>query len=145
MVCYQTCVSVIAIVTYKCTLFLLLKYGITFCAVSFGFWSYCLIVYINLHCINTAKNNNTIFIVIAIVTGECTMLYYENTVLSFVWFCLILIQLVIKFISIYPESSHRNEQQYHLIALTYYHQATAKLRGYIRGQKKFVREIVTQM
>ena len=51
-------------------------------------------------------NHNTIFILIAIVTGECTMLYYKNTALLFVWFRLISIQLIIKVICIYPASTH---------------------------------------
>ena len=57
----MTCVSVNTIFTGECIVFLLLKYGITVCAVSYGFWSYCLIVYNHLICINTQRRITTPF------------------------------------------------------------------------------------
>ena len=91
----------------------------------------------------TATKNITIFIVIAIVTIECTMLYYENTVLRLVWFSLIFIELIIKFISIYPASSHIDEQKHHSTSLTSYNLATTECQNCIRGQTIVVRDIVT--
>ena len=60
---------------------------------------------------HTATNNNTILFVITIVTGECTMLY-EKYDLRFVGLFLIFIQLIIKFLSIYPASTHSDNQQH---------------------------------
>ena len=45
----------------KCIVFLLRKYGITVCGVLFCFWSYCLIVYIHLCCINRQRQTTTPF------------------------------------------------------------------------------------
>ena len=70
---------------------------------------------------------------ITIVTGECTLVYKNNTVLRFVWFSLIFIQLIIKFISIYPESSNSNKQQHHSTSLTCYHIATSEHQYCIMG------------
>ena len=90
-------------------------------------------------------NNNTIFIVIAIVTGEGNMLYYKNKSLIFVWFVLIFIQLIKKFISICPESSHSDKQQHHSTELASYNLATAKRRYCIKGHPIIVCEFVTCM
>ena len=84
-------------------------------------------------------NNNIIFIVIPIVKGECTMMYSKNTVLRFTRFTLVFIQLIIKFIFIYPASSHSNKQQQYLTALISYNLATAKRPDCIRGQQINVR------
>ena len=47
--------------------------------------------------------------------------YYVDTtkiiILRFVWYHLVVIELIIKFIFVYPESIHSNEQQQHLISL----------------------------
>ena len=51
----------IAIVIGDCTVLLLLKYGITVYGVLFDFWSYFLIFYIHLHCINTHRWITTLF------------------------------------------------------------------------------------
>ena len=79
MFCYQTLIFVIEIVTGECTVLLLQNYGIKFCAVLFGFWSSCLIVFIHffLHD-HTAITNNTYYCVIAIVTFEHTMLILQK-------------------------------------------------------------------
>ena len=69
--------------------------------------------------------------------------YYKNTVLWFVWYCLVYIQLNFKFISIYPASTHSDNQQHHLTSLTSYHLLTAKLQDCIRGQPTVLRVILT--
>ena len=43
---------------------------------------------------------------------------YKNTVLRFMWYRLVFIQLIKKFISVYPASTHRDEQHHHLKSIT---------------------------
>ena len=88
-------------------------------------------------------NNNIIFIVIPIVKGECTMMYSKNTVLRFTRFSLVFIQLIIKFIFIYPESSHIDEQKHHSTTLRPYYLATSKCQACTRGQTIVERDIIT--
>ena len=134
MVCYQTHIFVIAIVTYECTLLLFTKIGFTgLCGII---W-FLIILFesfypFNLHW-QTSMNNNTILFIIAIVTGEFTMLILNNTVFRFVLYHLVFIQLIIKFISIYPESSHRDEQQHHLTSITSYHLVTDRTPRLYQG------------
>ena len=123
--------------------FLLQKCGIKVCAVLFGFCSSCLIVYIDWYFITTQQQTTTP-LWLWLPSSQVNLLcwYYENTVLRLVWYCLIFIQLIIKFISIYPESTHSNEQQHHLKSLMSYYLVTAKHQDYIRGQRIIVREII---
>ena len=78
MVCYQTCFFVISIVTNNCTVLLQQKYTLNVCVVSFGCWSSCLKVYIYLLCIHTSTNNNTIFCVIDVITGDFYILILQK-------------------------------------------------------------------
>ena len=144
MVCYKTSVFVITIVTGEYTVLLLQKHGFKFCTVLFGFWSSCLKVYIHLRCINTQKNRTTQFDSWSPLS-QVNLLswYYENAFLRFVWYRLVLIQLIIKFISIYPASTHSDEQHHHLKSLMSYHLATTKNQDCIRGQPIVVRDVVT--
>ena len=115
-----------------------------FVIISFGFWSSCLIVYIHLLCINTQWITTTLFSLWSSLSGVILLCWYNtNTVLRFVWFIFIFIQLIIKFIYIYPVSTHSNKQRIHLTSLASYHLATAKRRDCIRGQPIVVRETVT--
>ena len=69
---------------------------------------------------------------IAIVTGECTLLILQKCDFMFVWYCLVFIQLILKFISIYPASTHSNEQRHHLRTLpssSIEHQKTGLYQG----------------
>ena len=90
MVCYQTRISVIAIVIGECTVLLLLKYYIMVCDVSFCFWSYCLIVYIHLGCINTQQWTTTPFLLWlpSSLVGVlcCTTKIWFYCLCDFVWF-----------------------------------------------------------
>ena len=75
MVCYQTCISVFAIVTGECTVLLLQKYGFKVYSVSFCFRSFYFdSLYPFLFNKHTEIENNYIFFLIAIVKGEFTML-----------------------------------------------------------------------
>ena len=144
MVCYQTRVFVIAIVTGECTVLLLQKYILKVCAVLFGFRSSCLKVHIHLRYINTQQQTITSFYLwLPFSRVSLICWYYENTVLRFVWYRLVFIQIIIKFISIYPTSTHRYEHHQHLISLMSYQIATEKCRDCIRGQTIIVRDIVT--
>ena len=108
LVCQQTCVLVIAIIMGECTFLLPQKYVLMVCAVSFGFWSSCLKVYIHLWCINqTATKNKTIFFVILIFTGEFNMLILQKYGFKVCMTLIDFIQLIIKFISIYNEKTQR--------------------------------------
>ena len=109
LVCYQTRVFVISTVPGEYTLLLLQTYGFKVCAVSFGFWSSYLKVYTHLRCIDTQRQTTTPFS-LWLPSSRVSILcwYYKNTFLRFVWYCLVFIQLVIKLISIYPESTHSN-------------------------------------
>ena len=144
MVCYKTCVLVIAIVTNECTDFLPQKYGFKVCVVSFGFWSSCLKVYIRVCFINTQRWTATPFSLrLPFLWVSLICWYCASKVLRFVWNCLVFIQLVIKFISIYPASTHSDEHQKNLTAHTSYHLSIAKHWDCIRFQPMVVREIVT--
>ena len=128
----------VATVTGECTVLLLRKYGSNVCVVSFCFWSSCLIVYIHLRYINTQWHTITpIYSWSPSSRVSLLCRYYENRVLRFVWFRLIFIQLIIKFISIYPASTHSDEQQHHSTSLTSYHLATSERRDCIRDQLIF--------
>ena len=126
------------------TLLLLLKYGINICAVLFGFWSYILIVYIHLRWINTQQQAITPFSLLSPLSWMsvlcCTI---KNTVLRFVWIRLIFIQLIIKFISIYPASNHKNYKNQISTSVTSYNLVTAKRQKCISGQLIVVRNLVT--
>ena len=116
MVHYQTRVFVVTIVTGDCTLFLLKIYGFKVCVVSFGFWSSCLKVYIHLLCIDTQRWTTTPFFLWSPLSQVSLLCwYYKNMVSRFVWYRLIFIQLIIKFISVYPASTHSDNQQHHFL------------------------------
>ena len=144
MVHCQNRVSVISIVTDECNILLLLSYGFKVCAVSFFFKSSCLIVYIHLRHINKQRRTTTPFS-LWYPLSQLSLLcwYYKNTVLRFVWYRLVFIQLIIEFISIYPASTNSDVQHHHSTSLMSYHLATAEYLDCDRGQTIFVREIVT--
>ena len=146
MVYYQTRVFLITIVMGECTVLLLRKYDFKVCAVLFGFWSSCLKFYIHLLCINTQRWTTTPFS-LWFPSSRVSLLcwYYKNAVLRFVWYCLVFIQIIIKFISIYPASTHIDKQQHHLTSLKSYNLATSEHRDCIRGQPIIVREIVNMI
>ena len=144
MVRCQTRVSVIAIGTGDCTIFLLQNIVVWFVLFFFGFWSSCLIIYIHLRCINTQIWTTTPFSLwLPLSPVSLLWWYHNNRGLRFVWFCLISIQLIIKFIPIYPAYSHSDEQQHHSTLLTSYHLATNRHQYFIRGPLIVVREILT--
>ena len=144
MVCYQNRVFLITIVTVECTVLLLQQYVFKVCAISFGFWSSCLKVYIHLLCINTHRRTTTTFYLWSSLSLVSLLyVYYKNTVLRLVWYRLVCIKLNIKFISVYKASTNSDKQQHHLLSLTPYHLATVKRWYCIRGQPIVVRKIVT--
>ena len=129
---------------HGCTVLLLQKYALNVCAVLFGFWSSCLKVYIHSRFINTQQRTITSFFSWSPFSRVSLLCWYYKKYGFKV--CVILfsfIQLIIKFISISPESIHRYEQQPHLTSLMSYHLATAKHRDCIRSQPIIVREIIT--
>ena len=145
MVSYQTCVFVTNIVTGECTVLLLQKYVLKVFVVLFGFSSSSLKVFIHLRCIITQRQTTTpvhLWFRLSRVILLCW--YYKNTVLWFVWYCLVFIQIIIKFIFIYPAWTPSNKQHHHLTSLTSYHLVTAECWDCMRGQPNFVREIWTQ-
>ena len=118
----NTVFFVITIVTGKFTILILRKYGFEVCAILFGFWSYFLKVYIHLLCINTHRQTTTPFSLWILSSQESLPYwYYENTVLRFVWYRLVFIHLVFKFISIYPSSTHSNEQHHYFLRDCHFH------------------------
>ena len=135
MVRYHTRFFVIPIVMGECTVLLLQKYGFKVCAVLFGFWSSCLKFHIHLLWINTQRQITTPFYS-WLPSSRVSLLccYYEHTVRSFVWYCLVFIQLIMKFISICLASTHGNKQHQHLTSLTSYHLATYERQDCIKGQ-----------
>ena len=142
---YQTRVSVITIVICECTVLLLLKYGITVCDFLFGFWSYCLIFYIHLCCINIqqwATTPSSLLLPSSQVSVLCCPTKYGFKVYVILFD---LYSTHLKFISIYPASSHSNEQHYHLTALASYHLTTDKWLDFIMCQPIVVRSIITRM
>ena len=110
------------------------KYSFIVCVISFGFYSTHYKFYIRLPCINTQQRTTEPVDITRINTQQRTTTpfsswspslrvsllcwYYENTVLRFVWYRLVFIQLIINFISVYPASTHSNEQQHQSISLT---------------------------
>ena len=146
MFCYQTCVFIFAIVTHDCTVLLLQKYCLKVSVVSVGFWSSYLKFYIHLLCINTQERTTRTFS-LWFPSSRVSLLwwYYANTVERFIWYCLVFIQLVIKLISIYPASTHNNEQQHHSTSHISYHIATTKRQDCIRGDPIVARGIVTMV
>ena len=139
MVCYQTQVFVITIVTGECTVLLLQKYGFNIFASSFGFRSSSWKLYIHLRCNNTQRRTTTQFSLWS-PSSRVSLLcwYYKNTVLKFVWYHSVFIQLIIKFVSIYPASTHIRKHHHHVTSLISYHLSTVKLRNFIRGQPIFM-------
>ena len=116
------------------------KYCFKVCVVLFGFWSSCMKVYSHLTCINTQQQKTTPFsfwLLLSWVSLLCW--YYNNTFLRFVWYRLVFIQLVLKFIYLYPTPTHRVEQQHHLTSLTSYLLTTAKCQYFIRSQPIILR------
>ena len=100
----STIFFVTAIVTGEFNILILRKYGFKVCAILFGFYLSCFKVYINSPCINTQRQTTAQFSLWSPLSRVSLLYwYYENTVLSFVWYHLVFIQLIFKFISIYPE------------------------------------------
>ena len=144
MVCYHTQVFVKGNVTGECNVLLLREYILKACVVLFGFWSSCLKVYIHLLCINTQRRTTIPFSSWSSLSQVSLLCwYYKNTVLRIVWSCLVFIQLIIKFISIYSTSSNSNKQQHHSTSLMSYNLVTTKLSDCFRGQPIVLRDIVT--
>ena len=134
----------ITIVTGEYIVVLLQTYSFKVCTVLFDFWSSSLKVYINLRCINTQKRRTTQFYSYSpLARVSLLSWYYKNTFLRLVCYRLVLIQLIIKFISIYPASTYSDEQHHHLTSLMSYHLATTQLRYCIRSQTIIVRDIST--
>ena len=74
---------------------------------SFGFWSSYLKVYIHLTCINTQQQTTSPFSSWLLLSRVSLIYWYNgNTVLRLVWYRLVLILIILKFISIYPASTH---------------------------------------
>ena len=134
MVCYQYCVFTIAFVTGECTILILRKYDFKVFAILFGFWSSCLKFYIHLLCINTQLRTTTLFSLWSPLE-QVSLPYwnYKNMVLSFVWYRLVFIQLILKFIFIYPASTHSDKQYHHLTSLPSYHLVNVRRQDCIRG------------
>ena len=94
---------VIAIFTGEFTILILQKYGFKVYVILFGFYSTHFKVYIHLPCINTHRGTTTPFSLWSPLSWvSLPYCYDKNMVLRFVWYCLVFIQLVLKFISIYP-------------------------------------------
>ena len=68
-------VFVIAIVTGEFTILILQKYVFKVCAISFGFWSYYLKVYIHLPCINTQLQTTAQFY-LSLTLSRLSLLYW---------------------------------------------------------------------
>ena len=105
-----------AIVTGEFTTLILRKYSFKICMISSGFYSYHFKVYIHLPCIN-AQNLKTAPFYLLSPLSRVSLPYwsYKNTILRFVWYCLIFIHLILKLISIYSALTHNDEQQHHFI------------------------------
>ena len=102
----STIFFVIAIVTGEFTLLILQKYGFKVCVILFGFYSSRFKFYIRLPCINTQQQTTTPFSSWSPLSRVSLLYwYYKNTVLRFVWYSLVFIQLVLKPIYIYPAST----------------------------------------
>ena len=83
--------------------------------ISFCFYSSCFKVYIHLPCINTQRQTTAPFLfVITIVTGEFTILELWKYVFRFFVILFSFFYLILKFISIYPESTHSDKQHHFL-------------------------------
>ena len=101
-------------------------------------------VFIHLPCINTQRKTTTAFSLLSPLSWVSLIyLYYKNTVLRFMWYCLVFIQLNFKFTFIYPASTHSDEQQHHSATLPSNHIITTKQKDCIRGQSIILREIIT--
>ena len=91
LVCYETCILVLAIVTNEYAVLLLWKYGLKVCVVSFGFWSSCLKVYIYLCCIKTHRWTTTPFYLWFPSSRVSLLCWYDtNKILRFVSYSLVL-------------------------------------------------------
>ena len=134
----------IAIITGEFNILILRKYSLKICAISFGFWASYLKVYIHLPWIKTQQWKTPSFSSRSLLTRMSLIYwYYKNTVLRFVWYCLVFIQLNLKVVSIYPESTHSNEQHQHSKSLLPYHLGTSEQQEYIWGSPIFVKDIIT--
>ena len=138
VVCYQTCVIVLSIVTNEYAILLLWKYGLKVCVVSFGFWSSFLKVYIYLCCINTHRQTTTPFY-LWLQSSRVILIcwYYTNTIKV----CVILLGFYSTQYKVYIHQPWINKQQWKTspFNITHNHIATAKLRDCIRVQPIIVR------
>ena len=112
------------------------RYGLVFDHLVWKFVS----IYTVLQHNNKQQHN---FFVMAIVTCEFTMLILQKFGFKIGVISFNVIQLILKFTSIYPASTHIHEQKHNFISLTSYHIATTEHRYCIRGQPIVVREIIT--
>ena len=102
-----TIVIMITIVTDEFTIFIQKK-------VVWRFLWYCSIftnhfkVYSHLPCINTQRHSTSTFST-KFPSSRVSLIYwyYKNTVLRFVWYCLVFIQLILKFVYMYPASTQK--------------------------------------
>ena len=114
----STIFFVIAIFTGEFTILILRKYDFKVCMISFGFYSSHFKFFIHLPCINTQPKTTASF-KLWLPLSQVSLLYwyYKNRVLRLVWYRLVFIQLILKFIFIYPALTHSNEQQHHFICV----------------------------
>ena len=118
----STIFFVISIVTGEFTILIIQKYVFKVCVISFGFYSSHFKFYIHLTCINTQRQTTAPFSLwLPLSRVSLLYWYYENTFLSFLWYRLVFIQLILKFIYIYPASTHSDKQQHHFLCGRHYH------------------------
>ena len=136
----------IDIVTGEFTILIIRRYGFKVCVILFGYYSSHFKVYIHWTCINTQQQTTSpLYSWLTLSRVSLLYWYYEDTVLRFVWYCLVFIQLILKCISINPASTHSDKQQHHLTILLSYHIANTKQQDFIGGHTIVVREIATQI
>ena len=112
----NTIFIVIAIISDEFTILILRKYGFKVCMILFGFYSSNFKVYIHLLCINTQRQTTAPFFwCLPLSRASLLYWYHKNKVLRFVWHFLVFIHLILKFISIYPALTHRDEKQHHFL------------------------------
>ena len=112
----RTIFFVIAIFTGEFTIIILRKYGFKVSVISFGFYSTYFRVYIYLPYINTHRLTTAPFYSWFPLSRVSALHWYDiNTVLRFVWYRLVFIQLILKFIYIYLTKTQSDEKQHHFI------------------------------
>ena len=106
----STILFVIVIVTGEFAILIIRYYGFKVCVILFGFHLSNFKVYIHWPLIDTKQQTTSPFSSWFTFSWVSLLYwYYENMVLRFVWYHLVFIQLILKWISIYLASTHSDE------------------------------------